>query len=266
MRNSNRLKLFLAMLPMLLVLSVGFGGAFFVKDPLKLNFRERSNPPSAQHYFGTDDIGCDLLKKITLATRVTVMISLCAVLLSLSAGLILGSFCGYFPGSWCDYLINAFSDILLSFPNFFLILIMVAVLGNNVSNLVAVIAVGYFPTVFRMVRSEVMALKQSDFVLAARSFGSGWWHNFSRHVLSNIRENLVAVFLVGMGTAIVAESALSFLGLGVPLEKPSLGSLLASGRNYLNAWWLSFFPGLFIFMLNFSLQMLGELYLKRERS
>ncbi|MDD2716552.1 MAG: ABC transporter permease [Candidatus Wallbacteria bacterium] len=262
--KGKRIRLFLSMLPLILVLLLGFGGKFFVKDPLKINFRERSLPPSISHFFGTDDIGCDLLKKVTLAIRITLIISFIAILISVFSGLLLGSYCGYFQGGIWDNLFNAISDILLSFPNFFLILVLVAVLQNTILNLIIVIALGYFPTVFRVVRSEVMALRQSEFVLAAQSFGASWQHTFFRHIMSGIRENLVAVFLVGMGTAVVTESALSFLGLGVPLEKPSLGSLLSSGRNYLNAWWLSFFPGLLIFMVNFSLQAAGEMFKGRN--
>lgn len=262
----KKLIFFLMMIPFLTVFLIGTWGYFAVSDPLKINFRERSLPPDRNHLFGTDDIGCDMLRKTTLAIRITLLISISAVLFSMISGVFLGSFCGFYHGGVTDSIICAFSDILLSFPNFFLILIMVAVMGNNLSNLVIVLALGYFPTVFRMVRSEVMTLKQSEFVQAARTFGAGWGYLFLKHILICIRGNVTAVFLAGVGTAIVTESALSFLGLGVPMERPSLGSLIAGGRNYLNAWWLSFFPGLMIFMLNLSFQWAGEGFRRKKES
>jgi len=142
--------------------------------------------------------------------------------------------------------------------------VLVAILGTNISNLIVVIAVSYFPTVYLMIRSEVMAIKETDFVSVSLAMGGSWWHILKEHMLPNLKKTLLAVFLAGLASAIITESALSFLGLGVPLDDPSLGSLLAGGRNYLNAWWLSFFPGLIIFSLNYSFRSLGRIVEKED--
>jgi len=259
-----RKKILFQSIPLVLILLIAIWGMLFVKDPLKFNFRERNIAPSTTHVLGTDDIGCDLLKKTSYAIKITLFISFISVILSTFFGVFLGFLSGFFHESIIDRILLNLCNILLSFPNFFLIIVLVAILGTNISNLIVVIAVSYFPTVYLMIRSEVMAIKETDFVSVSLAMGGNWWHIFKEHMLPNLKKTLLAVFLAGLASAIITESALSFLGLGVPLDNPSLGSLLAGGRNYLNAWWLSFFPGLIIFSLNYSLRSLGRIVEKED--
>jgi len=252
-------KIIYSAIPLFIIILFAIWGLFFVDDPMKLSFHERNLPPSLQHIFGTDDIGCDLFNKTCYAINITIFISFVSVIISALAGILLGFLSGFFHESLIDKFLINLCNILLSFPNFFLIIVLVAILGTNVSNLIVVIAISYFPTVYRMIRSEVLNIKQTDFIQISLAMGGNWLHIFKEHIFPNLRNTLLAVLLAGTANAIITESALSFLGLGVPLDNPSLGSLLASGRNYLRAWWLSFFPGLIIFMLNYSLRSLGKI-------
>lgn len=236
-------------------------GKLFVRDPLHINFRYRNLPPGINHIFGTDDLGSDMFKKITYALRITLYISISSISLSLIIGLILGGLCGYFRNTMIEKTGDFISDTLLSFPNFFLIILLVSMLGTKVSNLIWVIALSYFPTVFRMTKTRIIQIMASDFIKTSRLLGGNTIHIFKYHILKSLGDTILAIFLAGMGNAILTESALSFLGLGVPLENPSLGSLLAGSKANMELWWLSLFPGLFIFILNLTFQKLGQYYL-----
>jgi peptide/nickel transport system permease protein len=226
--------------------------------PDEVNLREVLSPPSRQHPLGTDELGRDVLSRILWGGRVSLLVGFVAVGISTLVGIFFGALAGYY-GRWVDSLIMRFVDIMLCFPTFFLILAVIAFLEATLWNIMAIIGLTSWMGVTRLVRAEFLSLKERDFVLAARSIGASSFRIIFHHILPNALGPVFVSAILGMGNAILVESALSFLGIGIQPPSASWGNMLTSGKDYLEvAWWLSLFPGLAILITVLGFNLLGE--------
>jgi peptide/nickel transport system permease protein len=227
-------------------------------DPQAIDTWHILEPPSRAHLLGTDPLGRDCLSRLIYGARISLLVGIVAVGIATVIGTILGALGGFY-GKWIDGLIMRFVDIMLCFPTIFLIMAVIAFLEPSILNIMAVIGLTSWMGVARLVRAEFLSLRQRDFVLAARISGA----SNARIVFSHILPNAVAPILVattlGVGGAILTESALSFLGIGVQPPTPSWGNMLTEGKDNLEiAWWLSMFPGLAILVTVLGYNLLGE--------
>jgi peptide/nickel transport system permease protein len=227
-------------------------------DPNSINLKEVLMPPSPAHYLGTDTLGRDVLSRIIYGSRVSLKVGFVAVGLATLIGLFIGALAGYY-GGWVDSILMRLVDLMLCFPAFFLILAVIAVLEPSIWNIMAVIGLTGWMGVARLVRAEFLSLREREFVTAARALGAGDTRLILRHMLPNALAPVMVSATLGVAGAILTESALSFLGLGVQPPTPSWGNILTAGKDNIEiAWWLSVFPGLAILITVMSYNLLGE--------
>lgn len=245
------------MIASLIIIAV-FAPYIALYDTGSIDLSLRLSPPDRLHPFGTDQLGRDVFSRMVLGTRVSLLIGITAVGIALIIGLLLGSLAGYYGGA-VDSAIMRFIDIMLCFPSFFLILAVVAILEPNITNVMIVIGLTSWMGVARLVRAEILTLKERDFILAAQAMGANTRRIIMRHLIPNSLGPVLVSATLGVGAAILVESALSFLGLGVQPPAPSWGNILLEGKETLGvAWWLLIFPGLAIFATVLSYNILGE--------
>ncbi|MBA2759073.1 MAG: ABC transporter permease [Chloroflexia bacterium] len=216
------------------------------------------SPPSMDHPLGTDSFGRDILSRMLSGTQVSFTVGISVALLSLVVGVTLGLVAGYF-GGWLDSLISRFLDLLWAFPEIILAVGMVAVFGAGIRNIIIAVALAYVDDFARVVRAEVLRLREEEYSLAARAMGASHARIMLRHILPNTLAPIIvqATFAVGLG--ILAESGLTFLGLGVSPSTPTWGLILNEGRDFIQrAWWISVFPGLAIMITVLGLNLLGD--------
>jgi len=227
-------------------------------DPSHIDFNSVFLPPSADHYFGTDELGRDVFSRIIYGSRISLFVGFVAVGISLAIGVLLGLMAGYFGGI-LDMIIMRFVDIMLCFPSFFLILAVIAFLNPSIFNVMAIIGLTGWMGVTRLVRAEVLSVKTRDYIVSARVQGLPSWLIMGKHILPNVLTPIFVTATLGVAGAILTESSLSFLGLGVQPPTPSWGNILTAGKdNIMFAWWLSFFPGMAIFITVLGYNLLGE--------
>lgn len=227
-------------------------------DPTKIDVYNVLSPPSKEHPFGTDELGRDLLSRIIWGSRVSLKVGFVAVGIAITIGTILGSIAGYYGGK-IDAIVMRFVDIMLAFPTFFLILAVIAIVEPSISTIMIIIGLTGWMDVARLVRAEFLSLKERDFVLAARALGASDLRIIFRHILPNALSPVFVAATFGIAGAILIESGLSFLGLGVQPPEPSWGNILTSGKDNITvAWWLSLFPGLSILTTVLSYNLVGE--------
>jgi len=215
-------------------------------------------PPSSAHWMGTDELGRDVLTRIIFGARISLKVGFVAVGISAVVGTAAGLLAGYF-GSWVDQLLMRLVDIMLCFPTFFLILAVIAMLEPSIWYIMIVIGLTGWMGVARLVRAEVLSLRERDFILAARGIGASDIRIICRHILPNAFSPVLVTATLGVAGAILTESALSFLGIGVQPPTPSWGNMLTAGKDYLEfAWWLSLFPGLAILITVIAYNLVGE--------
>ena len=220
--------------------------------------KERLQGPSAAHWLGTDELGRDTLSRIIAGTRITVVVSLCSVSLALVLGCFFGLISGYYGGI-LDTVISGFMDAVWSFPAIILALAITAVLGSSIRNIFIAIGIVYTPNFCRLVRSRTLTIRESEYVMGARAIGLNDFEIIFRYVLPNMSSTLIVQVTLSAAKAIIAESSLSFLGLGVQPPLASWGAMLKSGFSYLSrAPWLSIFPGVAIMLLVLGLNFLGD--------
>lgn len=214
--------------------------------------------PSFEHPFGTDALGRDIFARIWSGGRVSLGVGFAAVLIAVSIGLILGAVSGY-AGGWVDRVLMGFVDIMLCFPTFFLILAVIAVLGPGILNIFIIIGLTSWMGTARLVRAEVLSLREREFVLASRAMGAKDSWIIFRHMIPNALGPVIVNAVLGISSAILAETGLSFLGIGVQPPAPSWGNILSDGKAVMGiAWWITLFPGLMIFFTVLSANVLGE--------
>jgi peptide/nickel transport system permease protein len=227
-------------------------------DPFETNVDKILLPPSFKHPLGTDLLGRDVLSRMIYASRISLEVSLVAVGISIGIGVFLGSLAGYLGGI-ADQIISRFIDIMLCFPTIFLILAVIAYLEPSILTIMIVIGATSWMGVARLVRAEMMSLKERDFVLIAKVYGAETFRIIFKHLLPNALPPIMVSASLGLGQAILIESALSFLGIGVQPPIPSWGNILIEGKETLEvAWWLSIFPGLAILITVLAFTLLGE--------
>ncbi len=227
-------------------------------DPNSIDLKEVLMPPGPGHLLGTDTLGRDVLSRIIFGARVSLLVGFVAVGIATLIGVLVGALAGYY-GGWVDQLLMRLVDLMLCFPTLFLILAVIAVLGPSIWNIMVVIGLTGWMGVARLVRAEFLSLKEREFVVAARALGASDVRLMLRHLLPNALTPVMVSATLGVAGAILVESALSFLGLGVQPPTPSWGNILTMGKDNIEiAWWLSFFPGLAILVTVMSYNLLGE--------
>jgi peptide/nickel transport system permease protein len=242
----------------LLVLVASFAPMLAPYDPLEVNASASLTPPSAAYWLGTDALGRDLLSRIMYGTRISLQLGLIAVSIAAISGTIFGLVGGYYRG-WLDTAIVAGVDVLLAFPNILLALAITFALGINLTNLMIAVGIAAVPTYVRVVRSTVLAIKENPYIEAARVSGCTNGRIILRHILPNAYGPIIILSTLGVASAILSGSALSFLGLGTKPPTPEWGVMLAEGRGFmLNAWWVTTFPGLAIMVTVLSMNLLGD--------
>ena len=243
----------------LLVVFALFGEAIAPYDPLASNAAVALSPPTAAHWFGTDDLGRDILSRAIVATRLDLGIAIAAVAISFFLGSILGTCAGYF-GGWCDRIINRVVDTIMAFPLFVLAMGLVAALGNTVENIIYATAIINLPLYTRVIRSEVLVRREAGYVEAARLAGNNHLQIMTHHLFPNVLPVMMVHVSLNMGWAILNAAGLSFIGLGVRPPTPEWGIMVAEGATYIvsGEWWLAMFPGLVLMLAVFCFNLLGD--------
>ena len=260
LKRFARNKLALAGTALVLVLFIVSGLAAWIAphDPDRVDIRNRLKPPSAEYVLGTDSLGRDIFSRLIWGGQVSLKVGFVAVGIATVIGLMLGAVAGYY-GGFTDSAIMRFCDLMLCFPSMFLILAVIAILEPSVWNVMIVIGLTSWMGVARLVRAEFISLKNRDFTLAARALGASDMRIILRHLLPNSMAPVLVAATLGVGGAILTESALSFLGLGVQPPMSTWGAMLADGKDYLTrAWWLTLYPGLAILVTVLSYNLMGE--------
>lgn len=219
---------------------------------------DRFRPPSAEHFLGTDHLGRDIWSRIVWGGRISLSVGFVAAGLSVTIGTLLGSLAGYYGGK-VDNLISRLIEIMVSIPQFFLLLTVVAVVERSIFNIMLIIGLTSWPGVARIVRGEFLRLREMDFAHASRALGARDLRIIFKHILPNAIAPIIVSTTLRIGSAILAESGLSYLGFGNPPPFPSWGSIAAGGKDFLrNAPWISIAPSLFIFMTVLSFNFIGD--------
>ncbi len=227
-------------------------------DPHDIDRKHVLDPPDLHHPLGTDDLGRDVMSRMIWGSRISLAVGFVAVSIATIIGMILGAASGYY-GGWTDRVIMRFIDIMLAIPTFFLILAVIAFVGSSIWNIMIVIGLTSWMGVARLVRAEFLSLKEREFVLAAKAMGARDLRIIFRHVMINSMAPVLVSAVLGVAGAVLVESALSFLGIGVQPPTPSWGNILTLGKDNIQiAWWLSVFPGLAILITVLGYNLLGE--------
>lgn len=227
-------------------------------DPFEMSMDAMLSGPSANHWFGTDQFGRDLFSRILYGTRISFKVGLISVSIALAAGMFIGVIAGFF-GSWIDLLLSKVIEVLFAFPDIFMALVIMSILGASITNLMIAIGIVYTPIFARIARGAVLEVKGALFIEVARSIGVNKWNIIKRHVLPNILAPLIVQTTLSLAFAILSEAALSFLGLGVEPDTPSWGILLNEGKDWMEmAWWLAVFPGIAITLAVLSFNLMGD--------
>ncbi|MEA3489692.1 MAG: ABC transporter permease [Candidatus Omnitrophota bacterium] len=229
-------------------------------DPLEMDLSAEATlqPPSLPHFFGTDNLGRDVFSRMVYGTRISLSVGFIAVFISLIIGISLGGMSGYYGGK-VDAVIMRIVEVMYCFPVFFLIMMVITFLGPSILNVMVVIGLTSWPGLCRLVRAEFLTLRERDFVHSAKVQGVPHGRIIFRHILPNAMAPVYVSATLSVGGAILIESALSFLGLGVQIPASSWGNILTAGKNYIDyAWWLTLFPGLAILITVLSFNLIGE--------
>lgn len=227
-------------------------------DPDAINVKAILLSPSSINWMGTDGLGRDVFSRMLYGGRISLLVGFVAVGISTIIGMILGALAGFYRG-WVDTIIMRLVDVMLSIPSFFLILAVIAFLTPSIWNVMIVIGFTSWMSVTRLVRAEFLSLANREFILASRSLGAKDFRLIFLHLLPNSLTPVIVSAVLGVASAVLLESGLSFLGLGVQAPQASWGNILTDAKEYLQfAWWLSVFPGLAIFLTVLGYNLLGE--------
>ena len=227
-------------------------------EPTQQFRRQRLQPPNAEFLLGTDNLGRDILTRILYGGRVSLQVGIASVAIGATLGTLLGLIAGYI-GGWSDILIMRFIDMMLAFPGILLALVIIAVLGRNLQNVMIAVGLSSIPVYTRVLRGSALSVKQFDFIVAAQALGASSWRVMARHVLPNTLAPIIVVATNGVAGAIIAGAALSFLGLGQQPPDPEWGLMLNEGRDYIRvAAWVTTYPGLAIMLTVLSINLLGD--------
>jgi peptide/nickel transport system permease protein len=227
-------------------------------DPLATSWSAVRKAPTAAHWFGTDEIGRDVLSRVIYGTRASLLAGVVSVSIALALGVPIGLAAGY-VGGWVDGLISRMTDAMLACPFLILAIALAAFLGPSLTNAMIAIGITATPVFVRLTRAQVLQVKVEDYIEAARAVGNSHLRIAVRHILPNIVPPLIVQTTLAVAAAVIAEAALSFLGLGQQPPAPSWGSMLNTAKNYIdNAPWMAIWPGVSIFLLVLSFNLLGD--------
>lgn len=242
-----------------LVVVLAIAGPLLVGDPNAQNLLRRLTPPGAGgHLLGTDQLGRDVLSRLVTGSRVSALVGVTAALLSGLIGSTIGIVSGY-VGGWTDRLLMRLTDVQLAFPSLLLALAVIGFLGPSLTNVIVVLGITGWVSYARVLRSEVLSLRTREFVEAAQVIGVPSGRIMLRHMLPNVTGPLATILTLQVGTVILAEAALSFLGLGVPATTVTWGAMLSDGQLYMGtAWWLAVFPGTALLLTVLSINIAGD--------
>jgi len=227
-------------------------------DPVEPDLKSVLASPSFSHPFGTDTLGRDVFSRVVYGSRISLLVGFVSVGIAVMIGIIIGAISGYYGGV-IDEVIMRFVDLMMCFPTFFLILAVIALLEPSIWNIMIVIGLTSWMGIARLIRAEILSIKSKEYVLAAKAMGFSEYRIIFKHVLPNALSPVYVVATLGIGGAILTESALSFLGIGVQPPTPSWGNILTQAKDNIEvAWWLSLYPGLAIFFTVMGYNLLGE--------
>jgi peptide/nickel transport system permease protein len=248
-----------ASLVLLAIIVVAVFDYFFAPETANAqDIGNRLQPPSWSHPFGTDDLGRDILSRVILGASVSLKVGFLSVGLALVAGTLIGLVAGFY-GRWVDDSLMRLMDMLFAFPAVLLAIAILAIRGPGTSNTIIAIAIVYVPIFARVTRASVLGVREEVYVRASRSVGASDLRLLTRHVLPNAAPPIIVQTSISLAFAVLAEAALSFLGLGTQPPNPSWGLMLAEGRGYIDlAWWLAFFPGMAIVITVLCFNLLGD--------
>ena len=247
-----------AAIALLLVAMALFPGAFAPHDPTAISLSATLKPPSAEHWFGTDQLGRDLLSRVIWGSRVSLFVAFCAVAVAGAFGGLFGIAAGYLGGV-IDSVAMRLADIQLALPAVILALVLVGAIGFSLFNLILVLSLANWARFARVTRSEALSLRERDFVLLARLAGASRLRIIVQHVVPNVTNTFIVLATLDIGIIIILEATLSFLGLGIQPPTASWGSMIADGRGYLEtAWWICGIPGIVLMLAVLSANLLGD--------
>lgn len=255
---SKKISTFSLIIVIILLLAAIMAPFISPYSPDAINVDEILLPPSLKHPFGTDALGRDLFARVLYGGRISLLVGFVAEGIAIIIGVLLGSISGYFGGK-TDNIIMRFVDIMLCFPVFFLILSVVAYVEPTIWNIMLIIGLTGWMPVARLVRAEFLSLREREFVLYEKVIGLSPWKIILKHMLPNALNPVIVSAAFGIAGAILVETSLSFIGLGVQPPTPSWGNILTSGKDMLGvAWWVSLFPGSFILISVLCYNLIGE--------
>ena len=259
--SRNRLSVFgLALVIVLLIVAVT--APLWIPYPNdvtgNVNMAERLMPPSAAHFFGTDDAGRDVFSRTIMATRISFEVGVIILVVAIVIGVTLGAIAGYFGGV-TNQIIMRLTDIMLTFPGIFLALAISAALGRGILNATLALSVTWWPGYCRLVEAQMLKMREEDFVAGARAIGASNARIIFRHILPNLLTAIIVKASMDFGFAVLSLASLGFIGIGVLPPEPDWGSMIAAGRRFIPAsWWYSTFPGLFMFITVLAFNLLGD--------
>ena len=257
--SENPVTAFAFALLMVILLAAVFGSFIVPYDPLASDTAAALKPPSAKHWFGTDQLGRDIFSRVVVATRLDTFIAVASVVLVFLMGGLAGVAAGYF-GGWTDRIVGRIADTIMAFPLFVLAMGIVAALGNTVQNIIIATAIVNFPLYARVARAEANVRREAGFVQAARLSGNGEFRILLGHILPNIMPIMIVQMSLTMGYAILNAAGLSFIGLGVRPPTAEWGIMVAEGATFMvsGEWWIALFPGLALMIAVFCFNLLGD--------
>ncbi|MFI0848517.1 nickel transporter permease [Mesorhizobium sp. IMUNJ 23232] len=256
--SANRLALIgLAIIVMLLLLAA-FADVIAPYPPTVGDLRQGLLPPSAEHWFGTDDQGRDIFSRVVYGSRLTLYVIVLVAIIAAPVGLIVGTVAGY-AGGWTDMVLTRITDIFLAFPKLILALAFVAALGPGIENAVIAIAITSWPPYARIARAETLTVRNSDYISAVRLMGASPWRIVLRHIMPLCISSLIVRVTLDMAGIIITAAGLGFLGLGAQPPLPEWGAMIASGRRFiLDQWWVAAMPGAAILIVSLGFNLLGD--------
>ncbi len=257
---SNRLAVISSVVVVLFILAVVFAPLLTDHLPETPNLRNRTAPPSRVHLFGTDKLGRDVFARVLYGGRVSILIGVVSALGGAAIGVVLGSIAGFFGGK-IDAALVRVSELFLTFPSMLLNLILVALIGRGIFNLIFVFTITGWMTPFRLIRGKFLTLREETYVLVCRAFGVSELTIMFRHILPNAISPIIVAITINTANYILSEAGMSFIGLGVPSAVPSWGNILNAAKSLEvvnNYWWMWFFPGLVISLFVLAVNFVGD--------
>lgn len=242
----------------LLVLAVILAPLLSNYDPLEMDYQQPLSPPGQDHFFGTDNLGRDIYSRVLWGGRESLRVGVLAMVIALTGGVVIGSVTTY-VGGWLDSVTQRIVEMFMAFPGILMLLVVVAIMGPSLLSILFAIGVSGIPGYVRFVRGSVLSTKGQEYIVASRVVGARESRILFRHILPNMIAPILVYATLRLGGAIMMTSGLSYLGLGAPPPSPEWGAMLNVGRNFIrDAWWMSVFPGLGIFLSVLSVNLIGD--------